>query len=640
VTNFEQEWRALGVASAVIEGGKALATEEWLDPLSNGLNMPIVSNAARDELTGRPLGGAYQLILRLTPDIRVERIERIQVLAEMRYWVRQGGDVAEVDEQLVSCGNGILESGEICEYGDSPDAGPDAGAFEQCPTTADACDDDLACTTDRLTGSPLLCTSVCEHDPIGACVNSDGCCPAGCFFTTDNDCDEATCGAGHLECSGNNGDESGGCESLSSAEHCGACDTPCNTSFTNVATASCATATCEIGCETGFEDCDEEYTSGCETDVFDVDNCGGCASLGQNEVCTGIPNAVTTCPTGACEIAMCNAGHDDCNSVVSDGCEFNGSSCWTPANFDWNTYNFSNAPVSVLNCGTTTVNTTDPDGAGAQVVTFTNWCGTAPPVAVQTQSGGRDAVVLLMNGLTVASGATLRLIGDRPIILAVNGNTSVSGTIDASSTATDVGAGADYNCTPATASGAGSAGTGNASTGGGGGGGGGFGTVGGSGGDGNGNNNNGVGGATRGNASLVPLTGGCFGGNGGGASGSNGAGGSGGGALQISTAGTLTVASGGIVRADGEVGTTGAGAEGGGGGGGSGGAVLLEAGTLAVSGTVQARGGNGGNGQGGTAGAAGSTSSGSPGATAANHALNGGGGGGGGHGRVVQHQLL
>jgi hypothetical protein len=73
----------------LVEGGKALAAEEWLDPVTNGFNRPDVSNVARMELHGRPIGGAYQLTLQLSPDVRIERIERIQLLVQTEYWVRQ-----------------------------------------------------------------------------------------------------------------------------------------------------------------------------------------------------------------------------------------------------------------------------------------------------------------------------------------------------------------------------------------------------------------------------------------------------------------------------------------------------------------------------------------------------------------------
>lgn len=89
VTNHSQQWRSYAIPTGRIEAAKALATEEWLDPIANSWTVPIVSNVARAELAGRPIGGAYELILQLTPDIRLERIERIQILTETEYWVRQ-----------------------------------------------------------------------------------------------------------------------------------------------------------------------------------------------------------------------------------------------------------------------------------------------------------------------------------------------------------------------------------------------------------------------------------------------------------------------------------------------------------------------------------------------------------------------
>jgi len=89
VTSYDQTWHSLSIPVAVAEGGKALAIEEWLDPVSNGFNRPDVVSVTRDEFDGRPIGGSYQLTLKLTPDINIERIERIQVLTQTAYWVRQ-----------------------------------------------------------------------------------------------------------------------------------------------------------------------------------------------------------------------------------------------------------------------------------------------------------------------------------------------------------------------------------------------------------------------------------------------------------------------------------------------------------------------------------------------------------------------
>src|SRR6185312_6268143 len=80
------------IPPATIEGGKALATEEWLDPVTNGFNRPDVTNVERMEFVGQPIGGGYELTIHLTPDVNVERIERIQVLAQTAYWERESLD--------------------------------------------------------------------------------------------------------------------------------------------------------------------------------------------------------------------------------------------------------------------------------------------------------------------------------------------------------------------------------------------------------------------------------------------------------------------------------------------------------------------------------------------------------------------
>jgi hypothetical protein len=89
VMDFSQQWKSLAIPEAFISGGKALAIEQWLDPVSNGFNRADVAAASRVEFVNRPIGGAYELTLYLSPDVRVEQIERIQLLTQTAYWVRQ-----------------------------------------------------------------------------------------------------------------------------------------------------------------------------------------------------------------------------------------------------------------------------------------------------------------------------------------------------------------------------------------------------------------------------------------------------------------------------------------------------------------------------------------------------------------------
>ncbi|MGC4070656.1 MAG: hypothetical protein QM784_39490 [Polyangiaceae bacterium] len=66
-TNYSLNWRNIDITSAHIESGKALAAEEWLEPVVNSWNMPYVANVARGELFGRPAAGSYELIFESRP---------------------------------------------------------------------------------------------------------------------------------------------------------------------------------------------------------------------------------------------------------------------------------------------------------------------------------------------------------------------------------------------------------------------------------------------------------------------------------------------------------------------------------------------------------------------------------------------
>jgi len=89
VTDYDGIWRTLGVPIGRIEGAKALASELWLDPLKDGWNTPYITAVARTELQLRPLGGAYELEFVITPEIDIDRIERVQLLIGSTYWVKQ-----------------------------------------------------------------------------------------------------------------------------------------------------------------------------------------------------------------------------------------------------------------------------------------------------------------------------------------------------------------------------------------------------------------------------------------------------------------------------------------------------------------------------------------------------------------------
>lgn len=89
VTDYDGSWNLLGLSTGRIEAGKGLAAEIWLDPLKDGWSTSYISAAARSEWQHRSLGGAYELEFEVTPDVKLDRIERLQILVGSTSWVKQ-----------------------------------------------------------------------------------------------------------------------------------------------------------------------------------------------------------------------------------------------------------------------------------------------------------------------------------------------------------------------------------------------------------------------------------------------------------------------------------------------------------------------------------------------------------------------
>jgi hypothetical protein len=102
---------------------------------------------------------------------------------------------------MAVCGNGVVESGELCEPaaadGGTP-SGPDGGAGSVCPTMCP----NMGCTLRVLQGTG--CQAQCVNagpdggGTITACINGDNCCPSGCNALNDNNC-MPSCGNGVVE---------------------------------------------------------------------------------------------------------------------------------------------------------------------------------------------------------------------------------------------------------------------------------------------------------------------------------------------------------------------------------------------------------------------------------------------------------
>jgi len=85
------------------------------------------------------------------------------------------------------------------------------------------------------------------------------------------------------------------------------------------ATATCdAFGACAIAsCMPGTQDCDGDPLNGCEVDIQrDPDFCGGC-DVEPCEVDHGTPG----CTNGRCTVFSCSIGFRDCNENPADGCE-------------------------------------------------------------------------------------------------------------------------------------------------------------------------------------------------------------------------------------------------------------------------------------------------------------------------------
>jgi hypothetical protein len=84
----------------------------------------------------------------------------------------------------------VIESelGETCE----------PGSATPCKRTDADCDDQDACTADKLVGSPNNCNAQCTHTRLTRPQDGDGCCLPGSNANTDSDCKPA-CGNGVRE---------------------------------------------------------------------------------------------------------------------------------------------------------------------------------------------------------------------------------------------------------------------------------------------------------------------------------------------------------------------------------------------------------------------------------------------------------
>ena len=75
-------------------------------------------------------------------------------------------------------------------------------------------------------------------------------------------------------------------------------------------------------CNSGYANCDNDLSDGCEVDLNSINSCG--TSCYNKVVCSSTNGTNPVCDNGVCRLS-CNSGYADCNSGVgsSDGCEVN-----------------------------------------------------------------------------------------------------------------------------------------------------------------------------------------------------------------------------------------------------------------------------------------------------------------------------
>ncbi|WP_244219827.1 putative metal-binding motif-containing protein [Corallococcus interemptor] len=506
------------------------------------------------------------------------------------------------------------------------------------------CDDSRA---DVYPGAPEKCDTAVDFDCDGkkACADSDcadkTCTDASDLCTVGKKCvgigDAAQCGGGEPKCTQPTGQcqatvtcEASTGQCVEGAVAVGAsCDpgNPCMTNGRCTADKQCVgdVKTCSLpsnpqcqettgSCNPANGNCEyapKPVTTSCE----DGNVCHDPGFCDGNGTCIGKD---TPCPPRECNSVAGCTRNSSCmyapdptrlNLPCSDDASGSPRVCradgqcvafpYTPANFNPNS--IPGGEIGELRTTGAVVFDTDartwtPDSAGPETSAFA--------IKTVSQTGGAPDI-LLIPVRTLALGGELRIVGSRPLILAVYGDATLSHDILASGRIVNgapvPGTGGNQGC----AASQGRAGTYSGGQGGGGGGAGGT-TPGGNGGRGYNTT------ATRGDAglqqasALTPLIGGCPGGNGGGTgNAAGGLGGAGGGALQISVARTLTLGKGLSVSGGGGLGgkaNPSGPAAAGGGGGGSGGRVVLEAFQVTLTSAARITANGGGGGQGGGAG--------------------------------------
>lgn len=218
-----------------------------------------------------------------------------------------------------ACDDGSSGQSPACEQGECK--------YYGCPTNFGACDGDGVCN-DSLTSNAHCgqCGNVCLADRgTSSCVNSGG---YGCLLTSCQsgygNCDnnpangcETNTDTNKTHCGGCNNQGGANCAVLENTVNLRVAQATCSSGGCLI-----------TSCDPGYADCDLNPNNGCEVNLTNnATRCGGClpsdprSQSGVN--CTSAwANADGTCNSfGTCVFADCDNNYEDCNGGLTNGCE-------------------------------------------------------------------------------------------------------------------------------------------------------------------------------------------------------------------------------------------------------------------------------------------------------------------------------
>ena len=186
-----------------------------------------------------------------------------------------------------------------------------------CPPKTGDCNEKASDGCETRTETSLAhcggCGQLCDPPHVALSLCNSGMCEIDA--TQPN----GGCDPGYADCDGK---ADNGCETNLRTDllHCGTCETECSG---NNGDASCKSGVCEIECEFGFDDCDDDATSnGCEADIrSSVNNCGGCGVDDDAHICVPLlPGDAAYCALGVCGSVNCTSdGYPGFGACSGDG---------------------------------------------------------------------------------------------------------------------------------------------------------------------------------------------------------------------------------------------------------------------------------------------------------------------------------